>query len=114
MCVDKDFMKSIIYSSLVFNIVSSRTNNELAQVFESADIQIEPENVRHVRNSFIHGRYFYNFKDGFELYDGQKEMEHFFTFTFEDIEKLFHVFCKDQILTTKLTRLNNFNNNIFK
>ena len=100
--VDQDLMKSLIYSSLMFNMVSSRTNEELKEIFNEAQLDIDPKNVRHVRNSFIHGRYFFNFKDSFELYDGYDGMEHFVTLSFADIEKIFEVFCKEEILKLKI------------
>ena len=87
--VDPEFMKSVIYSSIAFNMFSSHTNEELAELFEKSQVQCDNDTIRHLRNSFVHGRYFYNYKDSFEIYDGTKQMEHITTFPMENIDKLF-------------------------
>ena len=94
--IDKEFMQSVIYSSIAFNIFSSRTNAELFALSTEAGCTFTEEQIRHIRNSLVHGRYFFNFKDGFEIYDGTDEMQHFATLKIEDIRKIYHTFISDQ------------------
>ena len=93
--IDPDFMKSVIYSSIAFNIFSAHTSDELAEVFSKAQVNCDEETIRHLRNSFVHGRYFYNYKDGFEIYDGRKEMKHITTFSMENIDKIYQTYTKE-------------------
>ena len=92
---DPEFMKSVIYSSIAFNIFSAHTNDELADIFAKAQITYDNDTIRHLRNSFIHGRYYYNYKDGFEIYDGKKNMTHITTFGMDNVEKLYQTYTKD-------------------
>lgn len=102
---DSETLISIIYSSICFSMLSARTNQELNELLKEAEINIDEDNVRHLRNSFIHGRYFYNYKNGFEIYDGAKELSHVMTFNFEEIEKLYKVFASENIKKIKEARM---------
>ncbi len=93
---NSNFLKSILYSAMCFNMFASRTKDDLLPIFESAGLGLSNDEIRHLRNSFIHGRYFFNFKDGFEVYDGTKNLEHFLTFNFEEIEKLYEAYTEEQ------------------
>ena len=101
---DPEFMKSVIYSSIAFNIFSVHTNDEIKGIFDKAQINCDDETIRHMRNSFIHGRYFYNFKDGFEIYDGAKQMSHYTTFKLDNIEKIYQTYSKQTQLEVMLQR----------
>ncbi len=91
---DSEIMKSMLYSSVAFNIFSAHTNDELTQIFSNAEVNCDPDTIRHLRNSFVHGRYFYNYKNGFEVYDGTKEMSHITTFAMDDINKIYQSYSK--------------------
>lgn len=61
-------------SNALFNMFSMYTSEQLKPYFPDAD-------VRRLRNSIIHGRYYCNFKNGFEFYDGTNtsNLEHIAT-----------------------------------
>lgn len=92
--IDSDFMQSILYSSIAFNVFSAHTPEELAPIFDSAQINCDADTIRHLRNSFIHGRYYYNYKDSFEIYDGANKLSHITTFGLKDIDKLYQTYSK--------------------
>lgn len=92
---DPEFMKSVIYSSIAFNIFSAHTKDELSTIFNKAQVKCDDETIRHLRNSFVHGRYFYNYKDGFEIYDGTKNMKHITTFSFDNVDKIYQAYTKE-------------------
>ena len=94
--LDEETLMSIIYSSMCYSIVSSNTNEELLELCKKAGIDIEQENVAHLRNSFIHGRYFYNYKNAFEIYDGISDLVHYLTFDFSQVEKLYSAYTENQ------------------
>lgn len=96
--IDKEFMESLFASSIAFNICSNRTNDELYDLFKRAGHETDIDTIRHFRNSLIHGRYFYNYNGGFEMYDGQKELEHFGTLTFNTINDIFKTYAHNQIV----------------
>ena len=54
--------------------------------------ELNEDEINHLRNSIIHGRYFYNYDydkdDGYEMYDGRKEMQHIATLTVETVENI--------------------------
>lgn len=93
--LDAEFMQSLLYSSLAFNIFSSHTNEELHQLFIESKLNVDNDTIRHLRNSFIHGRYFYNYKNGFEIYDGNKELTHITTFDFNTLDQIYETYSKD-------------------
>ena len=102
--LDEETILSTIYSSICFSIFSSRSNDELYDLLSEAGCEIKEDVVRHLRNSFIHGRYFYNFKNGFEIYDGTTELNHYTTFTYDQINKLYSVYSKANIDLIKKAR----------
>lgn len=103
--MDEETLVSIVYSSVCFNMFSSRNNKEILELLQAAGLDIAEEKVRHLRNSFIHGRYFYNYKNGFEIYDGIGTMEHYLTFDFEQINKLFAEYSKEHTKKIKEERI---------
>ena len=102
--IDKDFLQSILYSSTMFSIVSSRTNNELESIFNEAGHTMDLDTIRHIRNSFIHGRYFFNYKDGFEIYDGTNDLQHYATINFKTIKDIYKTFSHNNIFELVKTR----------
>ena len=101
---DKDFLKSIMLSSVAFSICSSRTNDELYDLFKQSGQEMDKDTVRHIRNSFIHGRYFYNFNNSFEIYDGTNNLEHFATLSFDAINDIYSTYAHNQIVSLVYTR----------
>lgn len=92
---DPELFKSISYSSMCYSMFSTRTNAELAEIFDLAGLDFTEDEIRHIRNSFVHKRYFYNFKDGYEIYDGRKELSHILTLRFSEIEKIYEIYIKN-------------------
>lgn len=85
----KDLYNSIFTSSTLFNIFSSLEASEMLELLEGTSLNLTLEEVRHLRNSFVHGRYFYNYNGGFEIYDGSKNLIHILTLTESDIQAIF-------------------------
>ena len=102
--LDEETVLSTIYSSMCFSMFSSRTNEELFDLLTECGCDIDEDIVRHLRNSFVHGRYFYNYKNGFEIYDGTTELNHYTTFTFDQIDKLFIAYSQANIELIKSAR----------
>ncbi len=75
-----------IVSNLMFEIASSRTNQELIQLFGGCGVK--DEDIPHLRNALCHGRYFHNFNDKFYFYDGRRELEYKLTITVNQFNKL--------------------------
>ncbi|MBQ3502037.1 MAG: hypothetical protein IJA72_00010 [Clostridia bacterium] len=67
-------------SNALFNMFSMYTSEQLKPYFPDVDI-------RRLRNSIIHGRYYCNFKNGFEFYDGinSSNLEHIATVNINSI-----------------------------
>ena len=63
---DTNLFEMTLLSNTLFNMFSLILPNELSSHFDMADIDF-----RRLRNSIIHGRYFYNNNNGFEFYDGK-------------------------------------------
>ena len=61
-------------SNALFNMFSTYTSEQLKPYFPDVDL-------RRLRNSIIHGRFYCDFKDGFEFYDGvnSSNLEHIAT-----------------------------------
>jgi len=86
--IDTEYLKALISSSIAFGLFSSRTNEEIYELAKNTGITFDQETVRHMRNAFVHGRYFYNYKQGFEFYDGKNELQHYGTLNIDDLEKM--------------------------
>lgn len=81
MLTDSDLFEVTLISNVLFNIFSLIPANQIFNHFNlSADFN-------RIRNSVIHGRYFYNFNHGFEFYDGRTNdnLEHIGTLELPDI-----------------------------
>ena len=61
---------SVMINNLLFNMFSFESVENLEKCFRT-DL-----NIKRIRNSIMHGRYFYNYDGAFECYDGIKEMEY--------------------------------------
>jgi len=104
--IDEDYLKSLAESSVAFSIFSARTASEMREIAKNAGVELHEGILRHVRNSFIHGRYFYNFKSGFEIYDGTSELSHITTLTFDQINALYKEIYKEQRVHMINARIN--------
>ena len=85
-----------IIANLLFEIVSSRSTEELVEIFEGTNINLSNDDIRHLRNSLCHGRYFHNYMDKFYFYDGKKDLELKVTLTMNDINKLLDKVAKGE------------------
>jgi hypothetical protein len=77
-----------IVSNMLFEIVSSQTNDEIKEMFSGTGIKLNDEEIRHLRNSLCHGRYFHDFNQTFYFYDGRKKLSLGAKLTIKDINKL--------------------------
>lgn len=83
-----------VVTNLLFRIVSSQTNNEIETMLASCGLGLDSEQIRHLRNSLCHGRYFHDYKNGFYFYDGTKETSFKLKLTVEDINKMLDSLAK--------------------
>ena len=77
-----------VVSNLLFRIVSSQTNAEIETMLEGCGLGLTGEQIRHLRNSLCHGRYFHDYYNSFYFYDGAKEITFQLKLTVEDINKM--------------------------
>ena len=84
-------------TSTAFMIFSDMKNEEVLQLMNDNGIDMELEEVRRIRNSLMHGRYYYNLNRGIEFYDGKKtkELEHRLTISTEKLITIFSSISKD-------------------
>lgn len=95
------YVISVYYSlitNLLFNIVTSRNNNEIFKLFEGSDVELTLEDVRHIRNSLCHGRYFHDFNDTIYFYDGNKKLSFATSLTIHDLNKILDKIAKGKFL----------------
>ena len=79
---------STLYSTLAFSIFTGFSRDDLKSIVDNGNYEYSAEELAHLRNAFVHGRYYYNYDDGFETYDGTKELSHVKTLTFDMIVDL--------------------------
>ena len=76
---------NILYSSVANT--DDKTRNSILKNLDLTGVQCE-----NFRNSIVHGRYFYNYDNNFEMYDGNvrkgAQLEHISTVAFADVNKL--------------------------
>ncbi|MBR1988286.1 MAG: hypothetical protein IKA36_04505, partial [Clostridia bacterium] len=86
-----------IMTSALFDIFSQMTNDEILNLLNQNGVMMEIEQVRRMRNSLIHGRYYYNHNRGIEFYDGRKvkELEHKTTITMEELIHIMEAVSKN-------------------
>lgn len=96
---DTEYLRALISSSIAFGLFSSRTNEEIYDLTQKAEINFDQDTVRHMRNAFVHGRYFYNYKEGFEFYDGAKDLNHYGTLNMDDLQNILQVAVQDELKT---------------
>lgn len=77
-----------IVSNMLFEIVSSQTNEEIKEMLSGTGVSLNDEQIRHFRNSMCHGRYFHDFDKTFYFYDGKKDLNHAATLTIKDVNKI--------------------------
>jgi len=83
-----------IVSNLLFRIVSSQTNAEIETMLEGCGLGLNGDQIRHLRNSLCHGRYFHDYYNSFYFYDGAKELSFQLKLTVEDINKMLDSLAK--------------------
>lgn len=67
MLLDTNLFEITLLNNVLFNIFSLMPPNDIAKYFNSSD------DFRRIRNSVMHGRYFFDYDRTFELYDGKNE-----------------------------------------
>lgn len=86
--------ESMILNNVMFNIFSMSNPNTLKPYFERFGVD-----MNRVRNSYIHGRFYYNHNKGVEFYDGRnnESLTHVATLTFDDIISICAEFIEDNL-----------------
>lgn len=77
-----------IVTNLLFTYASSQTNEELYEVLHSCVPSLTTDDVRHIRNSLCHGRYFHDYYKNFYFYDGKKTLKYEVKLTIDNINKI--------------------------
>ena len=79
------------------------TNDEIFKLLTDNGVDIDLEKVRRMRNSLIHGRYYYNHNREIEFYDGRKlkELDHKVTMKTEDLVRILEAISKNVDLNFK-------------
>ena len=85
-----------IVTNLLFEIVSSQTNQQIAEMFAGTGVNLTEDQVRHLRNSLCHGSYFHDYNKTFYFYDGAKELSLQLKLQIGDINKLLDKVAKGQ------------------
>ena len=62
--------------------------DEIKEMLSGTGIKLNDEEIRHLRNSLCHGRYFHDFNQTFYFYDGRKNLSLGAKLTIKDINKL--------------------------
>jgi len=57
-------------------------------VLHSCIPSLTTEDVRHIRNSLCHGRYFHDYYKNFYFYDGKKSLKYEVKLTIDNINKI--------------------------
>ena len=87
-------MDSIILSNILFSMFSFESMDELTKQFNSEGIDIN-----RIRNSVMHGRFYYNYNKGFDFYDGRnnKELEFIGTLSIKKITEVAQFLMHDYL-----------------
>jgi len=108
--IDNELMQATMMSSIAFNLFSARTAAEIKALCHDAGLEMDEETLNHLRNSFIHGRYFYNYNNAFEIYDGTSTLSHITTVSCDTLNKLIDIICRPQFDKANNRRIQELNN----
>jgi len=61
---------SIIITNMLFSIFSFETSTKLEEMFNDCGVE-----VNRIRNSVMHGRFYYDYHKGFDFYDGRNNQQ---------------------------------------
>lgn len=89
-----------IVTNILFEIASSQTVEQFAEMLKIAGLNLTDDQVRHFRNALCHGRYFHDFRRTFFFYDGRKDLNLEVKIDVDDINKIIDVLakCKKKVL----------------
>lgn len=96
-----NFYFSVI-TNLLFTMASTQTNNDLEDMFSGCINGLNKDDIRHLRNSLCHGRYFHDFNNSFYFYDGKKQLEFKLKLTMDNINKVLDKVAKGGYYVTIL------------
>ena len=88
---------SVIIANMLFSIFSFETSTKIEEMFDGTGVD-----VNRIRNSVMHGRFYYNCNNAFDFYDGRnnQELQYVGTLTVAQIttaaQKLVKEFLNDQ------------------
>lgn len=91
---DSIAFESTLISNALFTLFSISSPNKLQMYFKDID-------VNRLRNSLMHGRYYYDHKNGFEFYDGRTNdnLEHICSLSINQILQSISSFVADTLST---------------
>ena len=86
--------ESMILNNIMFNIFSMSHPNTLKPYFDGLNVD-----MNRIRNSYMHGRFYYNHNKGFEFYDGRNNdnLSHIATLSIDDILNVCADFIEDNL-----------------
>jgi len=84
--------KTVIISNILFSMFSFERLDIIENLFNEPSIDIN-----RIRNSVMHGRYYYNHNDGFDFYDGRnnKDLEYMGTLSVRKILEVAQYIARD-------------------
>ena len=91
-----------LISNILFTVTSTQTNAEIETMLNGCIPNITTDNVRNIRNSLCHGRYFHDFNKTFYFYDGRKDLSFKYKLTIDDLNKLLDKIAKGSYEVTAL------------
>ena len=93
---DSIALESTLISNALFTLFSISAPNKLQKYFTDID-------VNRLRNSLMHGRYYYNHNNGFEFYDGRTndDLEHIATLQLNQILQCLSNFVTDSLYSDR-------------
>ena len=97
---DSIVLESTLISNALFTLFSISKSSDLEKYFADIDIN-------RLRNSLMHGRYYYNHNNGFEFYDGRTNdnLEHIATLSINQILNSISEFITDSLNTAHESEL---------
>lgn len=91
----------IIYTNALFTLFSLHTPEDLKPYTDGVDIDL-----KRLRNSLMHGRYYFNYKDSVEFYDGKdnENLKHIGTLTIKQITSIFDRYITENAISKNVLK----------
>ena len=93
---DSFIFEMIILNNIMFNVFSISNIDNLKPYFDDLKLDVD---VKRIRNSYMHGRYYYNHDNRIEFYDGRNNdnLTHIASLTIDNIIDICADFIEDNL-----------------